>query len=242
MADVFQAKVGEFEGPLDLLLTLIEERKMLISDISLAGVAEDFIAFVRNHDSFPASHAAQFIVVAATLLLIKSRALLPILTLTEEEEEDIDDLEYRLKLYKLFRDASKKLVTTSQRLFFGGLKRGSTVVYSPSTDMSTPVLHAHMSALLNHLPIQEKKKEVEVKSVVSLNEMMTRLSERVQKAFTCSFRDFVGSSEDKREIVVGFLAVLELTKRGMVSVDQNGHFTDITMRYTGDTDTPPQYT
>ena len=234
----FEVKVGQFEGPLDLLLSLIQERKMLISDVSIASVAEDFITFVREHDSFPADQAAQFVVIAATLLLIKSRSLLPVLTLTEDEEENIDDLEYRLSLYKLFRDAGKKLGEATGRLYFGGLKKDTTPLFSPAPDMATPLLHAHMIAMLKHVPTKEKKKEVSVKSVVSLDEMMTRLAERVQKAFSMTFKDFVGTSEDKREIVVGFLAVLELTKRGLMNVDQGAHFSDIVMNYTGGNDTP----
>lgn len=236
----FQVSVGEFTGPLDLLLTLIEERKMLISDISLSKVADDFIAFVHSQPSFPAGQTAQFILVSATLLLIKSRALLPVFTLTEEEEEDVHDLEKRLNLYKIFRNAGRALGRLTGRLYFGGLKRDTDPVFAPAPDMNMQTLHSAMLETLKRVPRKENRPDVEVKSVVSLDEMMERLSQRIERALSFTFTEFVGSPEDKREIVVGFLAVLELVKRGMVLADQDAHFSDITMQYQGATQ-PPRY-
>lgn len=240
MTSEFRVKVGEFNGPLDLLLTLIEERKMLVSDVSLSKVADDFITFVREQDRFPAAEAAQFILVAATLLLIKSRSLLPMLTLSDEEEEGIDDLEKRLSLYKVFRDAGRKLGTLTGRLYFGGLKRDTDPVFAPAPDMTIENLSSALNEVLMRAPQKEEKKQVSVKTVVSLEDMMSRLSERIQRALSVTFEEFVGSPEDKREIVVGFLAVLELVKRGMLLVEQERQFADITMSYHGAA-RPPRY-
>ena len=236
----FQVTVGDFEGPLDLLLTLIEERKMLISDVSLSKVADNFIAFIKTQDRFPAGQAAHFILVAATLLLIKSRSLLPVLTLSDDEEEDIHDLEKRLALYKIFRDAGRALGAMRQRLFFGGLKRDTAPVFAPAPDMTLEALHHALSEALMRSPTIEKKKEVSVKGAISLEDMMTRLASRIERALSVTFKDFVGSPEDKREIVVGFLAVLELVKRGMLLADQGEHFTDISLSYAGAAK-PPRY-
>ena len=83
--DIFQIKTEAFEGPLDLLLALIEKRKLFISDISLAEVADDFIEYIKTFDEFPVDMTANFILIASTLLLIKSKSLLPSMTLTSEE-------------------------------------------------------------------------------------------------------------------------------------------------------------
>ena len=96
----FKIKTENFEGPLDLLLSLIEKRKMLINDISLAKVADDFIAHLQNKEQFPIKDTSDFLVIASTLLLIKSKSLLPTLNLTEEEKTDMHDLELKLKIYK----------------------------------------------------------------------------------------------------------------------------------------------
>jgi len=236
----FTVQVGEFTGPLDLLLTLIEERKMLVSDVSLASVADDFISFVKEQDRFPAGQAAHFILVAATLLLIKSRSLLPMMKLTEEEEEDIEGLEKRLSLYKIFRNAGRNLGQLKGKLYFGGQKKDTNPVFAPAPDMTPEALHAALYETLLRAPRKEVRKEISVKTVISLEDMMKRLSERIERALSVTFKDFMGSPEDKREIVVGFLAMLELVKQGQLMVEQEQQFSEITMSYHGAV-RPPRY-
>src|SRR3989344_7391616 len=93
----FKIKTEIFEGPLDLLLNLIEKHKVFINDVSLTKVTDDFINYIKSFANLPISHTANFILVASTLLLLKSRSLLPILELSPEEEQSITDLETRLK-------------------------------------------------------------------------------------------------------------------------------------------------
>lgn len=240
MNQPFTVTVGEFQGPLDLLLTLIEERKMLISDVSLVSVADEFIEYVRRQESFPAGETAHFVVVAATLLLLKSRALLPVLELSEDEEQDIHQLEKRLALYALFRNAARTLASLTSPSYFGGLAKDTTPVFSPSKDASVQALNQAILEVLARAPKAEKRKEISVKTVISLEAMMNRLAERIERALSVTFKDFVGSPEDKREIVVGFLAVLELVKRGLLAVEQEAQFSDITMSYSGAAQ-PPRY-
>lgn len=211
---------------------------MHVSEVSLSTVADEFIQYVRAQEAFPASQAANFILVAATLLLIKSKALLPVFKLTDDEEGDIKDLELRLSLYKVYRDIARNIGALKGKLYFGGLKRDVEPMFAPSSDMTKENLLESMNNLLAQAPKVEKKKEVNVSPVVSLEEMMTNLAERVEKAFTMTFKDFVGSPEDRREIVVGFLAVLELVKRGFVTAEQGTKFSDITMNYSGNPSKP----
>src|SRR3990167_9179602 len=109
MLDSFKIKTDIFEGPLDLLLSLIEKRKLLINEISLSKVADDFIGYLKTHESFPIAKTAHFILVASTLLLIKSKSLLPSLELTEEESASIEDLELRLRIFRKFKELTKGL-------------------------------------------------------------------------------------------------------------------------------------
>src|SRR3989338_7957035 len=102
-------KTGSFQGPLDLLLDLIEKRKLPISEVSLAKVADDYIAYVKTLSEFPIAMSAHFILVASTLLLIKSKSLLPNLALSEEEQGSIEDLERRLRLYKRARELGRHI-------------------------------------------------------------------------------------------------------------------------------------
>lgn len=240
--NAFTVKVGTVEGPLDLILNLIEEKKMHVADVSLASIADEFIAYVKAQIAFPAGQAAQFILVAATLLLLKSKALLPIFSLTEDEQVDIKDLEHRLALLSAYRSIAKRIGgLLGTPLFFGGLRRDTNPVFAPSKDMSVKALHEAALAVLARAPEVEKLPETEVAKVVSLEEMMIRLSERIERALTLTFKDFVGTPEDKREIVVGFLAILELMKRGLLSAEQEAHFTEIRMQYSGATNQAPRY-
>jgi segregation and condensation protein A len=234
----FLVKAGEFEGPFDLLLTLIEERKMHVSDVSLASIADDFISYIKTQIAFPADQAASFILTAATLLLLKSKSLLPVFTLTPDEEEDVHDLEHRLNLYQVYRDVARSLGALKGRIYFGGMRRDTEPFFSPSPDMNPDTLYGALSTLLAQAPLPEKRHETTVASVVTLEEMMTRLGERIEKALSTTFKEFVGSPEDKREIVVGFLAVLELVKRGLLLAEQVGKYDDIRLQYAGNPRAP----
>ncbi len=238
MSTAFTVKVGEFEGPLDLLLSLIEDRKMLVSDVSISSVADDFLSYVQAQGAFPLGQATHFVLVAATLLLLKSRALLPVLSLSNEEEGDVKDLEYRLRLYQAYRTFARALGGLRERMFFGGGARTAEPLFTPSKDLSLQSIQEAIHRALQNAPTKEITKEVTVKSVVSLEDMMTRLSERIERALSLTFKDFAGSPEDKREIVVGFLAMLELVKRGLVMVNQEQSFGDIHMNYSGEVGAP----
>jgi segregation and condensation protein A len=234
----FSVKAGEFEGPLDLLLTLVEERKMLVSDVSLVDVADAFLQFVSTAGTFPIGEAAHFVVVASTLLLLKSRALLPVLALSDDEEGDIKDLETRLQLLQIIRNAAKSLQATAGRIFFGEGARISEPLFTPSRDLSVDSLRAAMQSALQNAPKKVFVEEVEVKAVVSLDEMIERLTARVQQAISMSFKDFAGGATSPHEVVVGFLAILELVKRGFANVTQDANYADITIEYAGAVSAP----
>src|SRR5574343_317549 len=104
----FQLKTESFEGPLELLLSLIEDKKLHVSEISLAQVTEEYLQYLGNFTEVPGeqrvttlSDRSQFVAVAATLILIKARSLLPTMELSDEETESIDDLTERLRLYQI---------------------------------------------------------------------------------------------------------------------------------------------
>jgi segregation and condensation protein A len=238
MSGSFSIKAGEYEGPLDLLLNLVEDRKMLVSDVSLTDVADSFLQYISTHGAFPVAEAAHFVVVASTLLLLKSRSLLPVLTLSDEEEGGIVDLELRLKLLQIIRVAARALSAGSSRMFFGDGVRVTDPLFVPPPDLSQLSLLAAAKSALAQAPKPVDRDEVAVKSVVSLDEMIERLTDRVQRAITMTFRDFSAHAVDPREVVVGFLAMLEIVKRGFATVTQDTQFAEITIEYAGNTNTP----
>lgn len=245
--DTFEIKTEHFEGPLDLLLSLIEKRKLFINDISLSQVADDFIKFIQDNQnegkSFPTDQTAHFILVASTLLLIKSKSLLPDLTLTEEESSNIEDLERRLKLYQKVKATSQKLgqLFGKDMIFSRTPSKVVHVVFTPHESMTTLAMLQSMKNVLQSLPKKEVLPQTIVKKIMSLEEMIDTLTARIQSGLKMNFSDFAKShakteskgarhsvsQEEKVMVIVSFLAMLELVKQGVIEVKQESHLDDI---------------
>ncbi|PJE74324.1 MAG: hypothetical protein COV01_02395 [Candidatus Taylorbacteria bacterium CG10_big_fil_rev_8_21_14_0_10_41_48] len=236
----FTVKHPQFEGPLELLLDLIEKRKLFVSDIALSQVTDDYINHVRSFQDFPIADSAQFILVASTLLLIKSKSLLPTLDLTTEERSDIADLERRLALYQKFREIARGLQGSfGKKFLFPRNERHMQPVFSPDESMTLDNLVDAIQRVLTSLPKKEFLPKVLVDKVISLEEMIGRLTERVTASLRMGFRDFASvGKETKVNVIISFLAMLELVKQGMIEVVQERHFDDITMETEGAVDTP----
>ena len=129
----FALETETFQGPLEVLLNLIEARKMSVSDVSLSQVADAYLSYVEQLPELPLAETSQFVLVASTLLLIKSRALLPTLDMTEEEKGSVEELERRLARYAVVRAAAKKLRTVwgTTPLMFPRRAPVRPVVFSP---------------------------------------------------------------------------------------------------------------
>lgn len=239
MDQKFKVKHEHFEGPLDLLLDLVEKRKLHINDISLGTVTDDYLRHIESIPSIEIADRAEFIVIASTLLLIKSRSLLPTLTLTNEEEDSIDDLERRLRLLQAVRDGSDTVATAfGASMIFGAEKSGiKSPIFSPHETIKLEAVRTSLEAIMSRFPKKKELQKATVRKVISLEEMIERLSTRIQQGLSLSFKQFSGQSgpvdrEKKVEIVVSFLAMLELVKQGIVDVVQDGHFEDIKMETT----------
>jgi len=231
-SSIYNVKTEVFEGPLDLLLALIEKRKLFINDISLASVTDDYIAYINNLTTFPLSQAANFILIASSLLLLKSKSLIPTLTLTDEEEESIEDLERRLKLYKKYKALSRYILERFGKhiLFSKSPTRTKDPIFSPPDDLTVRLIKESVQDVLHNFPKKETIPKAVVKKVISLEEMINRLAERMKEGIETSFKEFAGvGKKEKIHIIMSFLAMLELVKQGIVSVRQEGLFSDITI-------------
>ncbi len=229
--DKFKIKTEVFEGPMDLLLSLIEKRKLLINDISLSKVTDDFISHLQNREVYSIKDTSEFLVVASTLLLIKSRSLIPSLNLSEEEKTDIYDLELKLKIYKKIKELSAYIKNTfgKQLIFFPNARKAEPV-FSPSPEMNKENISKAIFEVIKNLPKFEVKPKVKITKVVSLEEMITSLTKRVQSSLKMSFRDFSGIGKtEKVNVIISFLAMLELVKQGIIEVNQRDKFEDIQM-------------
>lgn len=229
MAEKFTLETTEFQGPLEALLDLIEARKMSISDVSLAEVADAYLAYIEKLPELPLGETSQFILVASTLLLIKSRALLPTLELTEDERESVAELEKRLTRYALVRSAAKLLKKEWGKapLFLPKRVPLRPPVFSPAEAAVQTIFTAGMR-LINLLPKPERLAEAAVAPVLALEDVIVDLKKRLTSAFRASFREMT-KSRPKHDVIVYFLAMLELVRHGSASITQEKLFDDITI-------------
>lgn len=229
-----------YEGPFELVLDLIEKRKLSINELTLAQVTDDYIQHVRSSAKFPMEDAAHFIGVAATLLLIKSKSLIPDLELSEEEESDVDELKRRLAAYERVREMMRELSRVFGRtVMVSAGERAPEPEFAPSKDLTIARLTAALADALVALEKEEKLPEARVRPMVTIEEMMERLVDRVQKKLTMSFKEFASDAKERIEVIVSFLALLELMKQGAVDAAQHDTFADI--RITNTTADVPRY-
>lgn len=229
----FKIKTEVFEGPLDLLLSLVEKRKLFISDISLASVTDEYINHINQLPEYSMNDRTQFILIASTLLLIKAKSLLPNLPLTEDEKGSIEDLELRLRELEVMRRQSNEIrkIFGDNILFFQENSPEREVFFNPGADVKLNNVSEAIARVLNSLPkpVAELPK-LKVQKVVSLEEMMDSLTVRIKSAIKMSFSDFSGKGKvEKVNVIVSFLALLELVKQGTVDARQEGLFDEIEM-------------
>ena len=234
-------KTPVYEGPLELLLELIEKRKLLINDISLAQVAEEYITRVNSMEELPVGETANFVALASTLLLIKSRSLLPSLTLTEDESRDIKELEYRLAVYQLLKEVAGSVRGAFKNpILHEGERPEQEPMFVPDTNVTQESIRAAAQALILGFPQMLALPKVNIKKIVSLEEMIGQLAERVTTAMKLSFKEFSGHGKrEKGEVVISFLALLELVKQGIIKATQEKEFGDIVLE--SDSVSAPSY-
>lgn len=224
--------LDKFEGPLSLLLKLIESEEMDITTISLAKIADDYIAYIKAAKDINPEEVADFLVVAAKLLLIKSRALLPYLYPTQDEE--VDDFEAQIKMYKEFLDASRvlgKLATSGRRLYTREFSKPSWLKRQPKFTAPVGIDQAALKMvfedLLSRLRPVEKIDETTIEDHINIEDKIAVIKATLLNKTKFYFSRFVSEARSKTEIVVGFLAVLELMKQQDVLIEQVELFGEI---------------
>ncbi len=227
----FQLQLPVFEGPLDLLLYLIEREELDITAVSLVQVTDQYLSYLRSGEQIDATALAEFIAIGARLLYLKSRALLPQPPADEEPEEELgEDLVRRLREYRRFKEAAGALRDLEEQ----GLRAYPRL--APATDLPLPTgLDGVTLDLLLRIfqEVLEREEEEEPEGVVQRQEVtveqkVAELSERLGRKRRLSFRAFISSCRSRIEVVVAFMAVLELIKALQLSAEQDALFGDIT--------------
>ena len=226
-----QIKINDFEGPLDLLLQLIEKNKLDITKVSLSAVAEQYIDYINNLTESDPELLADFLLIAAKLLYIKSRALLPELELDEDEELD---LAKQLKMYKKYIAASLQVKCLFEKNNYAyGRPAELTKVkvdFQPPASLTVNKLQQVMVKLLDNLVKQEKIPHQTMAYVVSIKDKIRHIQQLLKSKSSLKFDELIKSAQNKTEIIVSFLGLLELVKQRQVNVWQVGIFEEIEIK------------
>lgn len=225
---VYAVKVEDFEGPLDLLLTLIENQKLDICKISISLVTNDYLKIIANMKQ-SSEDVADFLVVASRLLYFKSKSLLP--TTANEIEEEIDDLEQQLKEYQKFKQASKELediLKKGKTVFTARIKPDLPPIFKGPENVTIDGLVKILIDLISKLPEGDKETKLEPK--VNLQEKLALLRQVITEKKKINLREIFRHARTKTEIIVTFLAVLELVRKKEVSLIQKTNFGDLILK------------
>lgn len=239
----YKVDLEKFSGPLDLLLSLIEEKKLVINEISLSQVTDQFLEYLAKLKDEAVSEnmlsaeyqriLADFLVIASRLILIKSRSLLPDLVLTQEEEGDIKDLEERLKIYQEFKALGRELGRFAKdrapyfsREYYFNLP----IIFYPPKNISSEKLFKIYEAFLKTLPQIKKLEEQSLARVITIEEKLKELTERINMATEASFADISSGVKSKIDVILTFLAMLMLFRNRTLGVSQDKLFGDIKIK------------
>ena len=229
----YSTRLDNFEGPLDLLLHLIKEAKIEIKDIFVSEVTQQFLQYMNGVEKLDVEKASEYLNMAATLLEIKSKSILPKIEEFIDEEDQGQQLIRQLEEYKLFKEASEKLKDKENVLRFykepdknvGDVK----IVYN---DFNLDGLIAAFSKLL--MRVDDKKRQENVlkeipKEIFTVKEQVERIRTVLLDRNQVSFFEIFTKYYTKNELITTFQAMLELLKLQYITVEQNGVFDDITL-------------
>jgi segregation and condensation protein A len=239
--DDYRVRLEVFEGPLDLLLYLIRREEVDIYDIPIERITSQYMETLDLMQMLDLSIAGEFLVMAATLMLIKSRMLLPVEDREELEEEDEDDprwdLVRQLVAYKKFKDAAFHL--QEREIDREGVFPREGVAFhledEPDIALQDVSLFDLMTAFSEALKrVREENLREIFAERFTVAEKIDDLLGRLKKSDSFSLRDCFLRMRSRQEIICTFLAVLELIRLRQVRVEQSANFSDILVRKTGD--------
>ncbi|MCC7165357.1 MAG: segregation/condensation protein A [Anaerolineae bacterium] len=240
--DDYSVILPEFEGPLDLLLQMIERAELDITRVSLASVADQYLEFVTKPGNIELNALADYLVLAARLILIKSRSLLP--RVESEREIEVEDsaeaLARQLRDYKLFKQLAQKLREREQRNVRTFPRRAPTP--KPTVTRPTKIAGLTFKTLLNafkrtldaapQLPAGIVMEPLRL----SIHHRIARIRELTELNPRVGFAALLGQAQTRVEVIVTFLAILESLKRKLIFVEQDDMFGEIYLTRRQDAD------
>ncbi len=234
-----------FQGPLDLLLSLIEQEELDITKISLAQVTDQYLAYLDVIKETDPDELTDFLVIAAKLILIKSTVLLPRppASVADDDEEDVgDELARQLRLYKKFKEMAVQLQQIEAQAQHSFIRLVPPPKIEPKLIPGEVPLAALLAAARHVLAIKPPEpnvSEMVAPQLVTIGQQMVHIRQRILTHQHVSFNELLSQHRSRLEIIVTLLAVLELIKRHVIIVEQYEEFGEILLRQN---ETAPQLT
>ncbi len=222
----YRVHLEQFDGPLALLLELIEQDKMDISGVSLGKITESFLGHLEEVENVAPHDVADFLVVAGRLLYLKSKLLLPELTIEDEEEMDLAS---QLRIYQRFAEAAKRLgdMCVSDHVAYAAPRMGMRApTFTPPERLKVSDLADALRSLVEKVRPYVDLPERLLERTVTVEEKIEDLKRRIEKEATILFHD-IAARGSRSDVVTSFLALLELLKQNILRVEQRAHFGDI---------------
>lgn len=230
----YTVAIPVYEGPLALLLDLIERAELDITAVSLAQVTDQYLAYVHSLEQVTADEISSFLVIAAKLIQIKSEALLPRPPAREAGEENpADDLARQLRLYKRYKEIGMWLEERQSKNLRTFLRVAPPPKVEAKLDLSGITLADLLESAERIFAAEQEKQSlgtVIAAPRITIREKIELISTRLRLERGATFRNLLGEKPTRLEIVVTFLALLELVKRYRVQAQQETLFSDIAIR------------
>lgn len=228
---MYLVNTRQFTGPLDLLLQLAEEKKLDLSELSLAEITAQYLDYLNKLTSIPLEELTSFLLVASRLILIKSRLLLPSLELNPEEEEEIEELKKHLEEYKQIKQLAKKLEVLANNQNFSYKREklwNFPFFFYPPKNISPKDISLSFKRLAEEIAFLEKTlPQDKIKIKISIEEKIKLIQEKVFKESVFRFNKIIKESSSRIDIIVSFLALLELVKQKIIDAQQEKIYGDI---------------
>jgi len=225
-------KIEQFAGPFHILVGMLEKEKLPITEVSLSKVTEQYLEAINSSGDGQSDPyiLADFLVVAAKLVYLKSKALLPVFE-EEEDENGTISLEDQLRMYKAYYDASKvidkMLRATNISFTREKLAIDIDVIFNPPHNLTMSKMRDIFAKVVEVLePIVKIPKKV-VQRVMSLRDKINNIRNHILEKVNSSFFELTGGGKNKVDSILTFLALLELVKQRVIHVDQEGLHGDI---------------
>lgn len=225
-----EIKLEKFNGPLDLLLQLIEQEKMSITELAISEVTEQFMDYLSQMEEAEPEELADFLIIATKLVYVKSKNLLPYLKI--DEEDDGPSLADQLRIYKKYLEAAKKIndLWLNKSASYGRLEPPVKVEgFLMPTNAQAENLYVSLLSIIKRLKPLASFPKVTLDRTISIKQRMQSIKNIMEQYKKINFSQILENSQNRTEVIITFLAVLDLLKEKVIYIEQTQSFSELVL-------------